>query len=318
MNADSTTWPPEFAEVATPGVIVSNAWPVSRETEGATARAIEAVLEHHPFFEAFQTVDIPFAAERRRVRELLGAAGRPHTYTLTRVFAENEANLSSLDQGERERAADLFIRCLDDASECGASTVCMVSGRRPEEPSARAEALRGFEETMARICRAARDHDLLVEIEPLDHEAHKCGTLGTTDEAVAMCERLKSAGTRMGLCIDTAHLLLNGEDVVRSVAMARPHITEFHFCNPVTERGHPLFGDNHIPFGPPGVVDVDEIAGWMRQMTADGFLSPESRPPVFCEVWKPETMTSLEVVEACERMLRDAWEVARSASASRR
>lgn len=114
----------------------------------------------------------------------------------------------------------------------------------------------------------------------------------------------------MGLCIDTAHLLLNGEDVVDSVAKARRHITEFHFCNPVTDRGHPLFGDHHIPFGPPGVVGLEEIAGWMRAMAVNGFLSPENRPPVFCEIWKPDTMTSLEIVAACERMLRDAWSAA--------
>lgn len=305
-------WPDEFADVATPGVIVSNAWPDSRETEGATARAIEEVVENHPFFEAFQTVDIPSRAERLRVQDLLKNSGRPHTYTLTRVFAEHKANLSSLDAAERRRATDLFIRCMDDACECGATAVCMVSGARPAEPSARGEALRGFEESMARVCEAAKSRGVLVEIEPLDYEVHKRGTLGTTDEAVAMCERLVSSELRMGLCIDTAHLILNGEDVIESVAKARPHISALHFCNPVTDRGHPQFGDNHIPFGPPGVVDLKKITGWMRSLSVDGFLTTESRPPVFCEVWRPGNMTSMEVVASCEQILREAWSLARA------
>lgn len=292
--------------------MISNAWPDSRMEEGATLRAIEQVLGQHPFFEAFQTVDIPFSGERREVRKLIHDSGRPHTYTFTRVFAEQGVNLSSLDAAERDRGAGLLIRLLDEALEAGASAVCVVSGRGPEDPARRAEALRGLEAALSGVCAAAESHDgLLVEIEPLDYEAHKRGALGSTDEAVSICERLRASGRRLGLCIDTAHLLLNGEDIPGSVAKAGEHLSEFHFCNAVIDRGHALFGDHHLPFGPPGIVGVEQIAAWMRELACAGFLSPDRRPRVFCEVWKPGDTASIDVVAHCERTMRDAWGLAR-------
>lgn len=89
--------PAVFRQVAQPGVVISNAWPQSRTTEGATLRAIEEILARFPFFEAYQTVDIPFLAERRAIRGLLGGRNRPHTYSLTRVLGEKKLSLSALD-----------------------------------------------------------------------------------------------------------------------------------------------------------------------------------------------------------------------------
>ena len=86
MKTPETLPHPDFAGVAVPGVMISNAWPQSRLENGATLEATRRVREQHPFFEAFQTVDIPFAEERRAFRKLIGDQGHPHTYTLTRVF----------------------------------------------------------------------------------------------------------------------------------------------------------------------------------------------------------------------------------------
>ncbi|MGH8017857.1 MAG: hypothetical protein ACREIA_06125, partial [Opitutaceae bacterium] len=61
--------------------MISNAWPQSRATAGATARAITGALAEHPFFECCQTVDIPTAGERQEVRGLLRDRGHPLTYT---------------------------------------------------------------------------------------------------------------------------------------------------------------------------------------------------------------------------------------------
>jgi sugar phosphate isomerase/epimerase len=298
--------PANFSAVAQPGVMISNAWPDSRQTRGATQRAIEQVLATHPFFEAFQTVDIPFADERREVRRLVHDAGRPHTYTLTRVLAESRLNLSSLDTDVRRRSCEMVIQKLDEALEAGANTVGLISGPRPAV--ARSEALRTLEDSMATICRAAQSRDgLEILLEPLDFEAHKRCTLGTVVEAVAICDRLEKSGLRLKLCLDVAHMVLNREDILAAVALARPHLLEFHFCNAVTDPTHPLFGDHHLPFGPPGVVGFDDIAQLMRGLAADHFFSAQNRPHVFCEVWKPKDGESLAVVAHCEEALREGW-----------
>jgi sugar phosphate isomerase/epimerase len=305
----------QFANVAQPGVMISNAWPQSRTQEGATLRAIEEVLARFPFFEAFQTVDVPFAAERRAICRILRDAGHPHTYTLTRILAEQRLNLSSLDPQLRRRSCDTIIAKFEDAREAGASSVGLISGPRPADPAARDDALRALEDSLASLAAAAAKlGGLELVLEPLDFDAHKRCTLGTTREAVAMCDRLSAAGLRVRLCLDVAHLILNQEDIIAAVSDARAHIVEFHFCNAVTDHAHPLFGDHHLFFGAPGVVGVGQIAEIMAGLGRIGYLDASIRPRVYCEVWKPDGTDSLAVVAHCEEYLNAGWHRTRELS----
>jgi len=308
MTTHETTSHPAFADVAVPGVMISNAWPQSRRENGATLEATRRVREQYPFFEAFQTVDIPFAGERQAFRKLIGDQGHPHTYTLTRVFAEGDLNLSSLDPDLRRKTWETVIKEMDDAAEAGAQSVTVVSGTRPEDPARRSEALAGLEQSMEQICLAAsRRQEMGVVIEPLDYFAHKKATLGSTGEAIEICRRLAGSGLQLVLCIDTAHLILNREDVVGAVEKARPHMVDFHFCNAVTDTSEPLFGDRHLPFGAPGEVDVDVIAGIMAAFGRSGFLSGENRPRIFCEVMTPDDWDPMATVAHCQDTLEQAW-----------
>lgn len=297
-----------FTQVAQPGAVISNAWPQSRNTEGATLRAIEEVLAAHPFFEAFQTVDVPFPAERRQIRRLLHDQGRPHTYTLTRVLGEQKVSLSSLDPVNRQRAVDTVITQFEHAAEIGAGTVAIISGSRPADPARRVEALEALEDALAQLVSAIRRYPgMELLIEPLDYEADKRNTLGSTPEAVAICRRLAKRQLCLALCLDTAHLILNQEDTVAAVAQARDFITEFHFCNPVLDRASAVYGDRHIPFGAPGVVCQPEITAFMSGLHREGYLSPAVRPRVYCEVMQAAPMTPLGVIRHCEEALLASW-----------
>ncbi|MBL9215605.1 MAG: sugar phosphate isomerase/epimerase [Opitutaceae bacterium] len=270
------------------------------------------MLARHPLFEAYQTVDIPFAAERRAIKRLIGDRGRVHTYTLTRVYAELNVSLSALDAGVRQRAIDATVTQFEHAQEAGARVVAVISGPRPADPAKRAEALAGLEDSLAQLAAAiTRFPGLELLIEPLDHEAHKRNTLGTTPEAVAICRRLASRQLRLNLCLDTSHLILNGEDTLEAVGQARDFITEFHFCNPVLDRASPIYGDQHPPFGPPGVVGFPEIASLLAGLYRIGYLSTKARPRVYCEVLKSATLDSMPVVAHCQEALLSGWAQAR-------
>ncbi len=301
--------------VIRPGVMISNAWPQSRATPGATAAAITEVLARHPFFECYQTVDIPTAKERRRVRNLLQDQGHPQTYTLTRVLGERGLSLSSLDSANRAAACQAVVAALADAEEVGASSLCVISGPRPEDPNARPQALRALEDSLTQICSAARRRapNLEILIEPLDRDAHKRNTLGSTAEAVTICHELAERGLELKLCLDTAHLVLNDESPIDAVLLARDYIAEFHFCNCCIQREHPLFGDRHLPFGAPGIVDEKKIGIWMLELHRHGFFSAPNRPRVFCEVWKLDDTESMAVVAHCEAALQRGWEFATQA-----
>src|SRR5438874_984402 len=119
-------FPENISAVAQPGIMISQAWPHSRGERGATVRAMQQVLAHTQFFEAVQTVDIPFADERREFKKIVRDAGRPHTYALTRVLGENKLNLSALEPDLRQRSWEMVIQRFEEAIEAGAGTICLI------------------------------------------------------------------------------------------------------------------------------------------------------------------------------------------------
>jgi sugar phosphate isomerase/epimerase len=307
LNVEARTLANQLSAVARPGILISNTWPTSRERPGDTLAAMEAVLRHG-FFEAFQTVEIPYPAERRGIASLLQQEGCPLTYCLTRALNEAGLNLSDLDEANRRRSVERAVRGLDEAREAGASRVSVVSGPRPADPACRAAAVERLGESLIALCRAAQaEPALALVVEPLDWNTHKKGSLGLTCEAVALCQAAASAGLRLWVCVDTAHALLNGEDPLAALALARPHLAEYHYCNCVLDPAHPLYGDWHLPFGPPGVVDVAAIARLMHESVAIGFFSTESRPAIFCEVLKRPQDEPHQVMQHCHDALEQAW-----------
>lgn len=297
-----------LTEVARPGVMISQVWPDSREKEGETQRALEICLKTN-FFQAFQTVEIPCTSERRAIAAILRKDGFPLTYCLARVLNENRLNLSDLEAENRKRSVEKVVECLMDAREAGASAVSLISGPVPHRPEMRLTALELLQESLLVICEeAGKGLKLQVMIEPLDWFAHKRNTLGSTAEAAALCDALAEQGRELHLCLDSAHISLNGEEPFMALNLARRHTAEFHFCNCVTEQGHTLFGDRHLPFGAPGVIGVEDMGLLMREFAASGYFDRVRRPSVFCEVLKREQDESEKLLEYCRRALLSAWE----------
>lgn len=298
----------QLSEVAKPGMMISQTWPNSRETPWETLRAIEATLEIG-FFEALQTVEIPYPDERKAIATVVSQENIPLTYCISRVLNENDLNLSDLDPARRKRSWEAAIRSLDDARDAGAVALAFVSGPAPTDPARRPDGLKCLEESLEKICTAARIAPAVqVVLEPLDYAAHKRFCLGRTVEAAELCGRMREAGLELFLCLDTAHLILNEEDPLEALRTVQKLVPEFHFCNCVTDRSHPLFGDRHLPFGPPGVMDVDGIAAIMRGAHEAGYLNPWERPGLFCEVLKRPEDKSTWILHHVLNALKDGWE----------
>jgi sugar phosphate isomerase/epimerase len=228
---------------------------------------------------------------------------------LTRVLGEQKVSLSSLEPTNRQRAVETVIAQFEHAAEAGANTVAIISGARPTEPDQRTAALGLLEDSLTQLATAITQYPgMELLIEPLDYEADKRNTLGSTSEAVGICRRLAARELRLALCLDTAHLILNKEDTVSAVTQARDFITEFHFCNPVTDRTSAVYGDRHIPFGQPGVVGIEELSQFMAGLHREGYLVPSVRPRVYCEVMQSAPMTPMSVIRHCENSLLIAWD----------
>ena len=290
-----------------PGVMLSQVSPTSQQTEGRTLELVE-IARDDPFFEGVQIVDVSFPDERERIGALVREAGIGLTYCITRVLGRNGWNLSALSDQERRAAVDGARRCLDDARQTAARYVHLVSGPAPPEEADRIKALEGLKESIAALCEAARQEPRLdVIIEPLDVRAHKKATLGFTTEAIDLMRSVQRTADNIGLCLDTAHVTLNGEDPVESLTESMDWLREFHFCNCVDDPEHELYGDRHLPFGEPGVFTVDAVAAVMRGAVEARFFTPERRPRVFCEVLNAEDRPAGEIIQHCRQTLESAW-----------
>jgi sugar phosphate isomerase/epimerase len=298
----------KLTDVIRPGLMISNADPESRKVEGQTLAVLEQAVELD-FFEAYQTVEVPYAAERQGIAECLKANNLSLTYCLARVLNENKFYLSSLDDESRSKSVEGVIPHLDDAAEQGADAVAIISGPAEPDEQPRATQLKQFEKSMLQLCEAANKRQLKVVVEPLDTRAHKKKAVGLSGEAAQMCRRVKQQTGNMYLCLDTSHMILNGEDVIAEVDAAMDCIDEFHICNPVLKKDDPKFGDTHIKFGEPGQIDLEEIGRIFARCVEIGFFTTSRRPKMFLEV-KNQNEEVIDVIKYCKQTMLDAWEIA--------
>lgn len=280
----TTNNPVALSALVRPGAIVTQLWPAAPEEAGGTIRALEAI-RGEDFFEAAMIAPVPDAGERRDVGAMVADGGPTLTYCLIPVMGEKGWNLSTGDGALRRRSVDSVLGLLDEAREVGAGAVMVGSGPAPSEPAERTAALGRLTESFDELCAAAATAGLQVVIEPLDVLVHKKQTLGYTPEAVALAQAMARHGAAMSLCLDTSHMTLNGEDIVDCLALAGSYADTLHFCNCVTDPGHPLYGDHHPPLGAPGYLDVPEMARLMAAAVRIGFFTPERRIEVCVEVF---------------------------------
>ncbi|HUT30049.1 MAG TPA: TIM barrel protein [Sedimentisphaerales bacterium] len=296
-------------DVARPGLMISNVEPESRKEQGRTLEVLEEAMELD-FFEAYQTVEVPYPAERLQIARHAKAKNFGMTYCLARVLNDNKLDLSALDEQLRKTSVEKLIPHLEDAVQQGSDVVQVISGPADADPNKRLQQLRRFEKSWLELCEAARKYDLKVIVEPLDTQADKKKAVGSTAEAVEMVRNLADEVDNAFLCLDTSHMILNGEDVVSSVKTAMDYINEFHICNPVLAIESPLFGDKHIKFGAPGVLDVQAVGSLIAECRRIGFFSVSRRPKLFLEVRNTGESVP-DLIRYCRQTLLDAWDIAR-------
>jgi len=299
----------ELRDIARPGLMISNTEPEAREVEGRTLEVLEQAMELD-FFEAYHTVEVPYAAERVRIARHARAHNLRITYCVTRILNDNKLDLSALDERLRKTSVEKLVPHFDDAVEMGCDAVQVISGAAEPEAERRSEQLRQFEKSWLELCSAGQEKGVKVIVEPLDVGAHKKKAVGYSREAMEMARNLSAKVDNAFLCLDSSHMILNGEDVVSSVCEAMEYIDEFHLCNPVLKRENPLYGDRHIKLGAPGELDIEAAGHLMAEFWRAGFLSRLRRPKLFLEV-RNENEAVGDLIRYSRQTLVDAWAIAR-------
>ena len=295
--------------VARPGAILSQLWPPADQQPGLSLRGLTAVADED-FFEAVLASPISDAGERREIAALVADKGIHLTYGMIPLITAQGLSLATSDADLRARSVVAIQQRCDEAREAGAMAIMVSPGPAPASEAERQEALALLTDSLKALCAAAPD--LRVMIEPLDVTVHKKQALGYTPEAIALAEDVRSGPGQFALCLETAHIALNGEDVAAALAMGSELASTWHFCNAVTTPGLDMYGDHHPPLGAPGFLDVPMMADLMAVGREIGFLG-ERRPELMIEQFnydRDDFDAGLAIMRLARQNLTTAWELA--------
>jgi hydroxypyruvate isomerase len=263
----------DMRDAIIPSILLSETHFGSYGVEGVMADAVERVVAEG-FYGNIELADVTSAAERKRIGQLVRQSGIRLTQWMSLVQNTEKLNLSSVDETLRAKSVARLKGLIPHAAECGAASFALLTGPDPG-PSLRPQATEQFHVSLSQLAESL-EHcgSMNLVFEPLDRDAHKNGLLGPTPEVVSLMARLRKAHSRVGICWDTAHVALCGEDIVESLRELHPYILQVHLSNAILDRTDPGFGDQHMHFGSKGFLDARTIAGLFRAAAAAGLFRP--------------------------------------------
>lgn len=258
-----------------PSLLIPEIYFHFKDNEGFTSKIIqEKALEG--FYRSFEIGDIEDKVERKNILQSKEENTLTITQWLTFLIDKQNLDVSTINQEWRKHSVQKMKESLYLAAECGASNIAFVTGKDPGE-ALRNDAMKGLYESLIEICEEASKYKMEVLVEPLDRFAHKKRILGPTNEVVELLSKVSKEQPNVGLAFDTAHAALNEENIHEAMALSKEMLQQIHFSNAVLDKKDQLYGDNHMPIGKPGFLDVKEISDYLQTavelgIKADGGL----------------------------------------------
>jgi sugar phosphate isomerase/epimerase len=277
--------------------------------EGPVVQSIERIAADTEF-EAVEVTRIADDATRLRVREILETARVAVAFAAQPILLGGKLDLNSAADAARSRAIEAVQDGIDQAYSLGAVACAVLSGPDPG-PADRLRATDRLADSLKWLCDySAQKGEMPIVLETFDRVAFgKNCLIGPNDEAAEVARRVRQDFPSFGLLLDLSHLPLQGETPRHAIGAVREFLIHAHIGNCLMrDAGHEAYGDNHPRFGiPGGENDVPQLADFLRELLAVGFLNKARRPILSFEV-KPLTGESVEALLAgSKRTLAAAW-----------
>ncbi|MCS7253141.1 MAG: TIM barrel protein [Armatimonadota bacterium] len=274
------------------------------------------IIANDEFFQAVELTHIPDEQIRKRVRELLEDAHMEIGYAAQPLILWNNLNPNSLDDVERSKAIEALKSAVDEAYEIGAAIMAMLSGPYPGEEN-KGEALDKLTNTIVTVCQYAQEKapsngkPLTITLETFDRDVDRKRLIGPSQDAAELADRVREQVDNFGICIDLSHLPLLNETPEDCMATLGEHLIHVHVGNCVKQVGHPLYGDQHPPFGiAGGENDVEELRVFIEALIYSGYLRrsvPTKLPLLTFEIKPLEGQDWETVLAATKRVFYEAW-----------
>lgn len=255
--------------------------PVKRE-KNLAAEVLERVVEQEEFYKSVELGDGFEEEERKRILKITKENNIDVTQWLTFLIQENNLDVSSLDSKLRLETVRKIKESLPFAAEIGAKNIAIVTGCDPGKEHW-SEGIEVLYESLLEIAEACQEYNMKILVEPLDRFVHKKRIIGTTDETVALLNRVQEKYSNVGIAFDTAHAALNGENIFEALEKGKDLIHQIHFSNAVLAPNSELYGDFHMDIGEPGFLTLDKIAAILKKSDELG-IQAENGLRIACEV----------------------------------
>jgi sugar phosphate isomerase/epimerase len=261
------------------------------------------------FFSAVEIKPAPDEETTHQARQLLESAGVIIGFSGHPVLIRNQADLNSIDTGERKRAVNLLKEAVDEAYKFGATNLAFMSGKDPGA-ELREQAVGYLIESIQEVCRYARSKgDLEILLEPFDHETDFRCLIGPSELAAEVAKEVRKVDPFFGLMVDLSHLPMLGESPLHALNTTKPFLKHAHMGNCVIKNvDDPLYGDKHPRFCYPGSeTGIPELADYLRTLIDIGYLEEGKGRTLSFEIKPAPGESSQAIIAQAKRTLRAAW-----------
>ena len=190
------------------GIVHFMAYPECGTGQGPIYETLTKIVDDE-FFSAVEITWIKDPAERARVKALLAASHMTVGYGAQPCLLSQKLNLNHFDAGERKRAVDQVIACIDEAAEVGAGAVAVLSGVDPGQR--REDAFKLLVQSVLELCSYAKAKGIRFILESFDSKYDKKCLIGPAKDALTLCKAVRKVYPTFGIMVDLSHLPIQDE-----------------------------------------------------------------------------------------------------------
>ena len=300
-----------WKEICTLSLVHFMAYPEMQSGEGDFVSTIHQVADLN-FFGALEMGMINSPKERAAVLQAARERNLKLAVGAQPLILGETLNLNAADLQTRLHAINRIKQGIDQASEIGAESYVILSGKDPGDDQ-RQQAYEFLEESILALAEHARQYAIRIVLEVFDRAVDKKALVGPSIEAAPLARKIRLSYPEFGLLYDMGHMPLLNETPAQALALLQGLLTEVHLGNCVLIPGANAFGDKHPRFGfEGGVNNTPELVAFLEALLATGYLKQDqilkALPWVGFEIRPHGSETTALILENIMETWKNAWE----------
>lgn len=232
-------------------------------------------------------------------------SGKTIYYNMGNRSGQRSLAPASMDDEHRRYTFDVYLDELKRAKMCNAQKIITNSG--PNDFEHREKCKDYLVAFYIELCKQAEA--IMVIIEPTDWDTSKYKLIGSSLEAVEICQRVKNAGYgNIGSMIDMCHVPLMHETISKAFSDTGSYLEHIHLGNCILDKRSPYYGDKHPGIGiEGGIFGVFDIAELFGLCLSSGYFCRENRGSASIEMRVLPGLSAEECLDNYYNAVCQAW-----------